>query len=368
MLLKKNIKVSVLGATGMVGQNFLKLLENHPWFDVIDVAASKHSSGKTYREATSEKWAIDTQIPDSIANLIVRDVNDFESIPEDVVCVFSALDLQKKQDTRDFEFGYAKKGYAVISTSSANRQTRDVPMIIPEINPHHAEVIPIQQMIRNLPNSGFVAVKPNCSIQSYIIVLEALKQAGFPVDRVQVTTLQALSGAGYKALTNPDLKDNIVPYIGGEEEKTEKEPLKIFGEVTESGIEQFKGLAINAVCTRVPVIDGHTAVVHIGFVDIAPTLDEFKLILSSFIGEPQAMHFPSAPKIPIIVLDEIDRPQPKLDRDLGNGMTVTVGRITEDMFFNIRFIGLSHNTVRGAAGGAILMAELLVQKGYIHVQ
>ena len=218
MSLEKTIKVSILGATGMFGLTFLRLLESHRWFDVIDFAASKRSSGKTYKEATNGKWFMDTPIPESISNLIVRNVNDFESIPEDVACVFSALDLQENQDTRDFEFGYAKKGYAVISTSSANRQTHDVPVIIPEINAQHAEVIPIQQMNRDLPSSGFVVVKPNCSIQSYIIVLEALDKAGFPLDRVQVTTLQALSGAGYKAITNPDLKDNIIPYITGEEE------------------------------------------------------------------------------------------------------------------------------------------------------
>jgi len=228
MSVEKNIKVSVLGATGMVGQNCLRLLENHPWFQVVDVAASERSSGKTYKEAVGKKWYMDAEIPDTISNLIVRNVHDHGSIPDNVTCVFSALDLNEKQDTRDFEFGYAEKGFAVISTSSANRQTIDVPMIIPEINAKHADVIPIQQKNRNLPSSGFVAVKPNCSIQSYIVVLEALKQAGYLVDRVQVTTLQALSGAGYKALTNLDLKENVVPYIGGEEEKTEKEPLKIY--------------------------------------------------------------------------------------------------------------------------------------------
>ncbi len=366
MSVEKNIKVSVLGATGMVGQNCIRLLENHPWLHVVDVAASERSSGKIYGDAVDGKWYMNTPIPDAISGLTVRNVHDFESIPDYVTCVFSALDLQEKQDTRDFEFGYAQKGYAVISTSSANRQTYDVPMIIPEINANHADVIPIQQKNRNLPSSGFVAVKPNCSIQSYIVALEALKKAGFPVDRAQVTTLQALSGAGYKALSNPDLQRNVVPYIGGEEEKTEKEPLKIFGQVTEEGIEPSTYLNVNAVCTRVPVIDGHTAVVHIGFSDAIPSLNEFKLILASFTAEPQSLHLPSAPEIPIIVLDDINRPQPILDRDAGNGMAVTVGRIAEDNFFDIRFIGLSHNTVRGASGGAILVAELLVMKGYIN--
>lgn len=238
-------------------------------------------------------------------------------------------------------------------------------MIIPEINAKHMDVIPIQQKKRNLPSSGFVAVKPNCSIQSYIVVLDALKQAGFPVDRAQITTLQALSGAGYKAMTDPNLKRNVVPYISGEEDKTEKEPLKIFGQVTEDGIVQSAELNVNAVCTRVPVIDGHTAVVHIRFKDSTPTIEEFKSILSSFKAEPQLLQLPSAPEIPIVVLDDINRPQPKLDRDSGDGMAVSVGRIAKDNFFDIRFIGLSHNTVRGASGGAILVAELLAEKGLI---
>ena len=365
MSVGKNIKVSVLGATGMVGQNCLRLLENHPWFQVVDVAASERSSGKIYKDAVEGKWHMNSEIPETVSNLPVRNVHDFDSITDDVTCVFSALDLYGKQDTRDFEFEYAEHGYAVISTSSANRQTMDVPMIIPEINASHSDVIPIQQKNRDLPASGFVAVKPNCSIQSYIVVLEALKQAGYKVDRAQVTTLQALSGAGYKALTNSDLKENVVPYIGGEEEKTEKEPLKIFGKVTDEGIIQSAELNVNAVCTRVPVIDGHTAVVHLGFSDKIPSLDEFKSILSSFTAEPQSLNLPSAPNPPILVIDDIDRPQPKLDRDTGKGMAVTVGRIAEDTFFDIRFIGLSHNTVRGASGGAILVAELLAEKGYI---
>ncbi|MBL7013460.1 MAG: aspartate-semialdehyde dehydrogenase [Candidatus Marinimicrobia bacterium] len=365
MSVEKYIKVSVLGATGMVGQNCLRLLENHPWFKVVDVAASERSSGKTYKDSVEGKWHMETDIPHDVSTLIVRDVHDFDSIPDDVTCVFSALDLDEKEETRNFEFGYAEKGYAVISTSSANRQTDDVPMIIPEINADHTNVIPIQQQNRDLPSSGFVAVKPNCSIQSYIVVLEALKQAGFPIDRAQVTTLQALSGAGYKALSNPDLQENVIPFIGGEEEKTEKEPLKIFGKVTSEGIIQSTDLIVNAVCTRVPVVDGHTAVVHIGFSDKVPSIDEFKSILSSFSAEPQSMNLPSAPNPPILVLDDIDRPQPRLDRDSGKGMAVTVGRIAKDTFFDIRFIGLSHNTVRGASGGAILVAELLVEKGFI---
>jgi aspartate-semialdehyde dehydrogenase len=363
--INKNIAVSVLGATGMVGQNFLRLLENHPWFRVVDVAASERSTGKRFDECVQGKWYMSSPIPDNIKNLQVRNVHDFEGIPSEVTCVFSAIDLPEKQAARELEFEYAKNGYAVISTSSANRQTKDVPMIIPEINPHHTDVIPIQQKNHQLPATGFVAVKPNCSIQSYIIVLEAMKNAGYPVNRAQVTTLQALSGAGYKALTNPDLKENVVPFISGEEEKTEKEPLKIFGKITKNGIIPTKDLDINAICTRVPVVDGHTAVVHIGFADKSPLLDEFKSILTSFKAIPQEMELPSAPSPPIIVLDDENRPQPKLDRDSGNGMAVTVGRIAEDHFFDIRFVGLSHNTVRGASGGALLTAELLVKKGFI---
>ncbi|MBC8345689.1 MAG: aspartate-semialdehyde dehydrogenase [Candidatus Marinimicrobia bacterium] len=366
MSLDRKINVSVLGATGMVGQNCLRLLENHPWFQVVDVAASARSSGKTYKEAVDGKWVMDTPIPDSVSNLIVRNAQDIDATPDDIICVFSAMDLPDKADTRDLEFAYAQAGYSLVSTSSANRQTDDVPMIIPEINPHHSNVIHLQQKKRNLPKSGFVAVKPNCSIQSYIVVLEALKQAGFPVNRAQVTTLQALSGGGYDALSNPDLQENVVPYIGGEEEKTENEPLKIFGHLSDNGIVRASDLKVNAVCTRVPVVDGHTAVVHLGFTDAVPSLNEFKSILSSFAAEPQTLRLPSAPRNPIIVIDEADRPQPKLDRDSQNGMAVTVGRIAKDTFFDIRFIGLSHNTVRGASGGAILVAELLVDKGLIH--
>ncbi|MCH7612228.1 MAG: aspartate-semialdehyde dehydrogenase [Candidatus Marinimicrobia bacterium] len=359
------IGVSVLGATGMVGQNFLRLLENHPWFKVVDVAASERSAGKLFKESVQNKWLIPTPIPEYVKNMRVRNVHNFENIPPDVTCVFSAMDLPEKKATREFEFNYATRGYAVISTSSANRQTGDVPMIIPEINPQHADIIPIQQKNRQLPNTGFVAVKPNCSIQSYIVVLEALKNAGFPVNRVQVTTLQALSGAGYKALTSPELKDNIVPFISGEEDKTEKEPLKIFGKIMGNGITPVDGLEINAVCTRVPVVDGHTAVVHLGFASKIPSVDEVKMILSSFRALPQELNLPTAPATPIIVKEDENRPQPQLDRDSENGMAVTVGRIAKDHFFDLRFVGLSHNTVRGAAGGAILTAELLVKKGYI---
>lgn len=359
------IAVSVLGATGMVGQNFLRLLENHPWFKMVDVAASERSTGKFFKDSVQKKWVIPSPIPENIKNLRVRNVHDIGSIPPEVTCIFSAVDLPEKQATSELEFEYARKGFAVISTSSANRQTEDVPMIIPEINPQHADIIPIQQKNHQLPATGFVTVKPNCSIQSYIIVLEALKNAGFPVNRVQVTTLQALSGAGYKGLTSPELKENVVPFISGEEDKTEKEPLKIFGKIMGNGITPIDSLEINAVCTRVPVVDGHTAIVHIGFSGKIPSVDEVKTILSSFRGLPQELNLPTAPVTPIVVVENENRPQPRLDKDSENGMAVTVGRIAKDHFFDIRFVGLSHNTVRGAAGGAILTAELLVKKRYI---
>ncbi|MFQ6678105.1 MAG: aspartate-semialdehyde dehydrogenase [Fidelibacterota bacterium] len=363
--LDHKISVSVLGATGMVGQNFLRLLEDHPWFQVVDVGASESSAGKKYIDSVHDKWMMNTSVPKSVRNLTVRNVHDFRTIPPEVTCVFSALDLPEKQATRTFEFQYASKGYGVISTSSANRQTEDVPMMIPEINPDHADIIPIQQQNRSLPDTGFVAVKPNCSIQSYIVVLEALRKAGYPVNRVQVTTLQALSGAGIKGLTSPDWKENIIPFISGEEEKTEQEPLKIFGDIIGNRIEPADELEIGAICTRVPVVDGHTAVVHLGFEGAKPTVDQMKTILSSFQGEPQKLNLPSAPSRPIIVSDDETRPQPRLDKDSGNGMAITVGRIAMDHFFDIRMIGLSHNTLRGAAGGAVLTAELLVEKGYL---
>ena len=256
----------------------------------------------------------------------------------------------------------------MISNSSANRWTDDVPMIIPEINPDHVDIIPLQQSTRNLPASGFVTVKPNCSIQSYLVTLFALEEAGFPVDQVQVTTLQALSGGGQTTITSLEMRENVIPFIGGEEEKTENEPLKILGHVTNAGIQNTDQIDISATCTRVPVIDGHTAVVNIRFKDKKPSIDTVKSVWQNFKGLPQTEKFPMAPNKPILYFEEENRPQPKLDRNLEKGMAVSVGRLAEDKFFDIRYVALSHNTVRGAAGGAILMAELLVQKGYIHVE
>ncbi len=364
--MKQKINVSVLGATGMVGQNYLRLLDGHPWFKVVDVAASPRSAGKTYADAVSGNWLMPGDIPSNVKNITVRKAKDIDAIPGDVNCIFSAMDLPDKADTRDLEFAYARAGYPIISNSSANRWTEDVPMIIPEINPGHTDVIPIQQANRNFPDSGFVAVKPNCSIQSYLVTLAALEEAGFLVDQVQVTALQALSGAGQAGITSEEMQENVIPYIGGEEEKTENEPLKILGKVAGSGIKKTDRVDISATCTRVPVIDGHTAVVNIRFKNEKPSLNTIKSIWGQFKALPQEAEFPMAPDKPIIYFEEEDRPQPKLDRDIEKGMAVTVGRLAEDKFFDVRYVALSHNTVRGAAGGAILMAELLVNKGFIH--
>ena len=364
--MNQKIKVSVLGATGMVGQNYIRLLDNHPWFQIVDVAASPRSAGNNYSDAVGQNWLMPGAIPASVHHLIVRDVRDFDTIPKNVECVFSAMDLPKKEETRDLEFEYAKAGFPIISNSSANRWTNDVPMIIPEINPDHADIIPIQQSGRGLPANGFVAVKPNCSIQSFLVALHALEEAGFPVGQVQVTTLQALSGGGQATIASSEMEENVIPYISGEEEKTENEPLKILGQITNDGIENTDRINISATCTRVPVIDGHMAVVYIRFKDKKISIDAIKSIWSEYKGLPQFENLPTGPERPIIYIDEENRPQPKLDRGLENGMAVTIGRLAQDKFFDFRFVALSHNTVRGAAGGAILMAELLVKKGYIH--
>ncbi len=364
--LKSKIKVSVLGATGMVGQRFILLLNNHPWFEIIDIAASKKSENKSYEEAVKNKWVMSEPIPDNIKYLTLRNVNDLKSMPKKVKVVFSAVDLSEKQETRKFEFRYAKEGYAVISTSSANRKSPDVPMLIPEINHNHLDILKVQQKNHSLPNSGFVVVKPNCSIQSYVFVLDALQKANYPINKVQVNTLQALSGAGYKAINSAQYKKNIIPYIHGEEEKTEIEPTKIFGSIKNNEIINNDDIQISATCTRVPIIDGHTAIVYISFKDRRPSMLEFENILNSYISLPQILKLPSAPLKPIHVLNETDRPQPKIDlkRDLGMGLSI--GRVQKDLFFDIRFIGLSHNTIRGAAGGAILNAELILKNGFIN--
>jgi aspartate-semialdehyde dehydrogenase len=360
----EKLKIGVLGATGIVGQNYIKLLQGHPWFEVVDVAASPRSAGKTYEKAAGPKWQMPIPIPENIKGLVVRDVQDYDSIPEHLSFVFSAINMPTKDQIREVEFKYAKNDIPVVSNNSAHRWTPDVPMIIGEVNNEHSEVIPIQQKKRGF-SKGFVAVKPNCSIQSYVTPIYALEKAGYKVDKIITTTLQAVSGAGYPGVPSLDMVDNIVPYIGGEEEKSEKEPLKIFGKVTEEGIVNDDSIEISATTTRVPVTDGHTAVLNIKFKDRIPEIDEIIDIWTNFKSVPQELDLPFAPKQPIIYLYDDDRPQPRKDRDNDKGMAVTVGRLREDNVFDIKLVALSHNTIRGAAGGAILNAELLKTKGFI---
>ncbi|MFX1357864.1 MAG: aspartate-semialdehyde dehydrogenase [Promethearchaeota archaeon] len=359
----EKIKVGLLGATGVVGQNYIKLLMNHPWFQIVDVAASPRSAGMKYYEAVKEKWQMSIEIPKEINNLIVRDVQDLDSMKKQVKFVFSAMDLPNKEETKSIEFEYAKNDIPVISNSSANRWTPDVPMIIPEVNYSHIDVIPIQQKNRGF-SKGFVTVKPNCSIQSYMTPIYALNKAGFTVEKLIITTLQAVSGAGYPGVPSLDVVDNVIPYIGGEEKKSEEEPLKILGKVGKTGIINDDSLQISATCTRVPVSDGHIAVVNMKFKEIIPSKEEIKKIWKEFKSLPQDLNLPLAPIQPIIYYESDTRPQPKKDRDNDKGMAVTIGRLREDNIFNYKFVALSHNTIRGAAGGAILIAELFKTKGF----
>ncbi|MFX1309298.1 MAG: aspartate-semialdehyde dehydrogenase [Promethearchaeota archaeon] len=360
----KKFNVGILGATGTVGQNYIKLLQNHPWFEIVDVAASPRSAGKPYKEAVKNKWQIPISIPNNVKKLTIRDVQDFEKIPKDLKFVFSAINMPKKEQIKEVELKYARNGIPVISNNSAHRWTPDVPMIIGEINHEHANVIPIQQNNKGFTN-GFIVVKPNCSLQSYLTPVYALEKAGYKISKLIITTLQAVSGAGYPGVPSLDIVDNIVPFIEGEEEKTEKEPLKILGKIGKHGIENNNSIEISATCTRVPVSDGHTASVNVKFKDQVPSKEDIIKIWTLFKSVPQELNLPFAPKHPIIYLENIDRPQPKKDRDNDKGMAITVGRLREDNVFDYKFISLSHNTIRGAAGGAILNAELLVAKGFI---
>ncbi|MHA2397509.1 MAG: aspartate-semialdehyde dehydrogenase [Promethearchaeota archaeon] len=360
----KKYKIGILGATGIVGQNYIRLLQNHPWFQIVDVAASPRSANKTYKDAVDKKWHMPIEIPSNVKDMIVRDVQDFEGIPKDLSFIFSAITMPTKDQIRDVEIKYAKKGLPVISNNSAHRWTPDIPMIIGEINHEHVNVIPIQQKNHGFTN-GFIIVKPNCSLQSYLTPIYALEQANYKVEKLIITTLQAVSGAGYPGVPSLDIVDNVVPFISGEEEKTEEEPHKILGKIGESGIESDNSIKISSTCTRVPVSDGHTASVNLKFKDKIPSKGEIIKIWSSFRSLPQELDLPFAPKQPIVYNENNERPQPKKDRDNEKGMAVSVGRLREDNIFDYKFIALSHNTVRGAAGGSILSAELLVSKGFI---
>ena len=361
----EKIKVGVLGATGMVGQRYIANLENHPWFEVTYVAASPRSAGKAYKDAVENRWLIGANIPAGVANLIVQDANDVSAAKDTCKFVFSALEMDK--DTiKALEAAYAEAGIPVVSNASANRWTDDVPMLIPEINPNHTDIIAEQKKHHGW-DKGFIAVKPNCSLQSYMAPIFALQQAGYPVKRMIVTTMQAVSGAGYPGVSSFDMIDNVVPYIGGEEEKTEKECLKILGTIKNGIIENAAGPLVAAHCNRVPVIDGHTACVSLEFdlpEDKKPSLDEIERVWTSFKGVPQELKLPNAPEHPIIVRHEQNRPQPRRDREADKGMAVSVGRLRKCPVFDIRFVALSHNTKRGAALGGILNAELLKAKGF----
>ena len=360
MELERKLKVGILGGTGMVGQRFISLLENHPWFEVVTIAASKRSAGKTYEEAVNGRWKLDTPMPEAVKNIVVMDVHEVEKVASSVDFVFSAVDMTK-EEIRDIEEQYAKTETPVVSNNSAHRWTPDVPMVIPEINIEHFDVIKYQKERLGTKN-GFIAVKPNCSIQGYVPALAAW--AEFEPYEVIVTTYQAISGAGKTFKEWPEMVENIIPYIGGEEEKSELEPLRIFGHLEDGVIKKADNLLITSQCIRVPVLNGHTAAVFVKFRK-NPTKEQLIEKLNNFKGFPQEAELPNAPKQFIKYMEEDNRPQVKLDVDRENGFGVTIGRLREDTVYDYKFIGLAHNTVRGAAGGAVLCAESLVAKGYI---
>ena len=354
------LKVGILGGTGMVGQRFISLLENHPRFEVTTIAASPRSAGKTYEEAVGGRWKMDTPMPEAVKKLVVMNVNEVEAVASQVDFVFSAVDMSK-DEIKKIEEDYARTETPVVSNNSAHRWTPDVPMMVPEINPEHVEVIEAQKK-RLGTKRGFVAVKPNCSIQSYAPVLTAWKE--FEPVEVVATTYQAISGAGKTFQDWPEMVGNIIPYIGGEEEKSEKEPLRIWGKVEDGAIVPAQSPVITCQCIRVPVLNGHTAAVFVKFAK-KPTREQLIEKLVNFSGEPQKLQLPSAPRQFIQYLEEDNRPQVTMDVDFENGMGISVGRLREDTVYDYKFIGLSHNTVRGAAGGAVLCAELLKARGYI---
>lgn len=356
------INVGIIGATGMVGQTFIKLLENHPWFNVSYLAASASSAGKTYNDAVKGRWHMSCELPAYVKNLMVEDAANVDKAIGKCSLIFSAVSLSK-EEVKSLEAMYASRGFAVVSANSAYRLEPDVPMLIPEINHEHTNAIEQQQ--KNRGWEGFITVKPNCSIQSYMIPLHALMVRGFRIKRMVLTTLQGLSGAGYPGPSAFDLVDNIIPLIGGEEEKSELEPQKIFGSVQQGNIINDTSFAISAHCTRVPVLDGHTVCVSVEFEGKKPTEAEILDCWKNYHSVPFELGLPSAPKETIIYKDEVNRPQPRKDRDNGKGMAITVGRLRPCNVFDYRFVGLSHNTVRGAAGGAILMAELITKKGLV---
>jgi aspartate-semialdehyde dehydrogenase len=357
----KQFKVGIVGATGMVGQRFITLLENHPWFTPVLLAASGRSAGKTYEEAVGSRWCMDTPIPEDIKKMVVLDAAaDKEKIAASVDFIFCAVNM-KKDEIKALEEDYARLECPVISNNSAHRHTPDVPMIVPEINPQHAEIIEAQRK-RLGTKRGFIAVKSNCSLQSYVPALHPLKEFG--ITKVLACTYQAISGAGKTFDTWPEMVDNVIPYIGGEEEKSEQEPLKIWGSIQGDKIVEAEGPSITTQCIRVPVSNGHLAAVFVSFAQ-KPTEEEIKKRWAEFSGVPQELQLPLAPKQFLHYFEEDNRPQTGLDRMLEKGMAVSVGRLRPDSQYDYKFVCLSHNTLRGAAGGAVLMAELLAAKGYL---
>jgi len=356
----KKYNVGIIGATGMVGQRLATLLNDHPWFEVTTLAASARSAGQTYRDAVGSRWAMKEPIPSSMENIVVRDaVKDIDIITSNVDFVFCAVDMSK-EDTRALEEAYAKAECPVMSNNSAHRLVDDIPMIIPEINPEHAEIIHAQRK-RLGTKRGFIAVKSNCSIQSYVPALHPLKEFG--IKRVLACTYQAISGAGKTFERWPEMVDNLIPYIGGEEQKSEIEPLKVWGTIENDKIVSNSDISITTQCLRVPVSDGHTAAVFVEF-EKKPTIEEIKERWASFAGKPQQLELPHAPKQFLHYFEEPDRPQAALDRELEGGMAVSIGRLREDTQYDYKFVCLSHNTLRGAAGGGVLMAELLAAEGW----
>ena len=357
----EKMKVGVVGATGMVGQRFLTLLENHPYFEVTTLAASARSAGKTYAEAVGDRWKMKTPMPEKYRDMVVLDAAEVDEVGKNVSFVFCAVDM-KKDEIRALEETYARHEIPVVSNNSANRWTPDVPMVIPEINDAHLEVIEAQRK-RLGTKRGFIAVKPNCSIQSYVPALTPLRKFG--IKEVVATTYQAISGAGKTFNEWPEMIDNVIPFIGGEEEKSEQEPLRVWGKVEGGEIVKADAPIITTQCIRVPVTDGHTAAVFVRF-ENKPTKEEILEAWKSFSGKPQKLGLPHAPEQFITYFEEDNRPQAKLDRDIYGGMGVTVGRLREDTVYDYKFVGLSHNTLRGAAGGAVLIAELLYREGYFN--
>lgn len=358
--MSEKLRVGILGATGMVGQRFISLLENHPWFEVVTVAASARSAGKTYEEAVGGRWKMDTPMPEAVKKLEVMNVSEVEKVASTVDFVFSAVDMSK-EEIKAIEEDYAKTETPVVSNNSAHRWTPDVPMVVPEINPEHFDVIEFQKK-RLGTTRGFIAVKPNCSIQSYAPVLTAWRE--FEPYEVVATTYQAISGAGKTFKDWPEMVGNVIPFIGGEEEKSEQEPLRLWGEIKDGVIEKAAEPVITTQCVRVPVLNGHTAAVFVKFRK-NPTKEQLIEKMVNFKGIPQELDLPSAPKQFIRYMEEDNRPQVTLDVDYEKGMGVTVGRLRKDSVYDYKFIGLSHNTVRGAAGGAVLCAETLKAKGFI---